>query len=404
MVKSRKPTPHPKNQEATQHELQRQQLQLLGKRQRGGKTSIAKKTNATRGRKHIQFKSESDSFRTDSSFDESQYSDDSNDYESQSRNGYQNDLEEVKEPIRNGQHQIKQQFIQQQNQSQAGPIIQKKANPFQRPGVPDGTDPNNPVRVYADGVFDMYHVGHAKVLEQAKKLFPHTYLIVGVSGDKETIEKKGKIVMNEFERCEILKHCKWVDEVVCPCPWVLTVDFLRKNNIHYVAHDEAPYGGEGQEDIYADVKKLGMFKATQRTEGISTSDIILRIIKDYDMYVWRSLKRGYSRKDIGISAFKAQRIKFKENFKEFKDSLEKEHLGKSFDTGYDKIRTKVSNLIHNMEDNAQTVMYDFLQQFGPKDDKSLIGKIFSKIRKRDEKAKVKATLKMLEEPLSDFDY
>jgi len=49
-------------------------------------------------------------------------------------------------------------------------------------------------------------------------------------------------------------------------------------------------------------------------------------------------------------------------------------------------------------------MYDFLTQFGPKDDKSLIGKIFSKIRKRDEKAKVKATLKMLEEPLSDFDY
>ena len=102
----------------------------------------------------------------------------------------------------------------------------------------------------------MYHVGHAKVLEQAKKLFPNTYLIVGVSGDKETIEKKGKIVMNEFERTEILKHCRWVDEVICPCPWIVTVDFLRKHNIHYVAHDEAPYGGEGQEDIYADVKRL----------------------------------------------------------------------------------------------------------------------------------------------------
>lgn len=62
--------------------------------------------------------------------------------------------------------------------------------------------------------------------------------------------------MNEFERTEILKHCRWVDEVICPCPWILTVDFLRKNNIHYVAHDEIPYGGEGVEDIYSEVKKL----------------------------------------------------------------------------------------------------------------------------------------------------
>lgn len=155
--------------------------------------------------------------------------------------------------------------------------------------VPDGSDPNNPVRVYADGVFDMYHIGHAKVLEQAKKLFKHCTLIVGVSGDEETIAKKGKIVMTESERVEILKHCKWVDEVICPCPWIITVDFLKKNNIHYVAHDDIPYGSVGQEDIYAEIKKLGMFKATQRTDGISTSDIILRIIKDYDMYMLRSL-------------------------------------------------------------------------------------------------------------------
>lgn len=82
--------------------------------------------------------------------------------------------------------------------------LPKDYNTMVRPGVPDGNDPNNPVRVYADGVFDMYHIGHAKVLEQAKKLFKHTYLIVGVSGDQETIEKKGKIVMSETERSEIL--------------------------------------------------------------------------------------------------------------------------------------------------------------------------------------------------------
>lgn len=66
---------------------------------------------------------------------------------------------------------------------------------------------------------------------------------------------------------------------------------------------------------------LGMFRATQRTEGISTSDIILRIIKDYDMYIERSLKRGYKREDIGISKTKELRVKFKQNMREIKDQF-----------------------------------------------------------------------------------
>jgi len=157
------------------------------------------------------------------------------------------------------------------------------------------------VRVYADGVFDMYHIGHARVLEQAKKLFPNVYLIVGVSGDEETVAKKGKIVMSQKERCDILMHCKWVDEIICPCPWVITLDFLKEHNIDYVAHDDAPYGSAGSDDIYKEIKKAGKFMPTQRTEGISTSDIILRIIQDYDLYVQRSMARGYNAKEIGVS-------------------------------------------------------------------------------------------------------
>lgn len=57
--------------------------------------------------------------------------------------------------------------------------------------------------------------------------------------------------------------------------------------------------------ILIQVKKVGRFKETMRTEGISTSDIIMRIVKDYNQYVMRNLDRGYSREDLGVSFVKA---------------------------------------------------------------------------------------------------
>ncbi len=56
--------------------------------------------------------------------------------------------------------------------------------------------------------------------------------------------------------------------------------------------------------LFLQVKAAGKFKETKRTDGISTSDLIMRILKDYNQYVMRNLARGYTRKDLGVSYVK----------------------------------------------------------------------------------------------------
>lgn len=187
-----------------------------------------------------------------------------------------------------------------------------------------------PVRVYADGIFDLFHYGHARVkriiirfkeqaLEQAKKSFPNTYLLVGCNNDELTHKMKGMTVMTDKERYyfikslihsyESLRHCKWVDEVIPDAPWVLTKEFLDEHRIDFVCHDDIPYASAGSDDIYAEIKKMGRFHATQRTEGVSTTELINRIIANYEKYIRRNLERGVSAKDMNVSYIKEQTIK-----------------------------------------------------------------------------------------------
>lgn len=78
-------------------------------------------------------------------------------------------------------------------------------------------------------------------------------------------------------------------------------EFLTDNNIDYVAHDDIPYVTADTEDAYAECKRLGKFVATKRTEGISTSDLVTRIIADRDKYILRNIKRGVSRQELNVS-------------------------------------------------------------------------------------------------------
>jgi len=175
------------------------------------------------------------------------------------------------------------------------------------PSYPAGK--GKPVRIYADGVYDMFHYGHARSLKQAKELFPNCFLIVGVTRDDDTFKYKGRTLMDEDERAEMVMHSRYVDLVVARCPWTIDQAFIDKHKIDYVVHGEDFSAGDDGVDAYAFVKSIGKFKTIKRTDGVSTSDLILRILKDYDEYLRRNLRRGYSRSDLGISFLKEWQVK-----------------------------------------------------------------------------------------------
>jgi len=208
-----------------------------------------------------------------------------------------------------------------------------------------GTAPRK-IRVYADGIYDLFHQGHARMLLQAKTVFPNSdvYLLVGCCNDELTHSHKGKTVMDEDERYEAIRHCRYVDEIVVDAPWSLSDEFLAKNKIDFVAHDDVPYTIGSGNDVYAHIKERGMFVATQRTEGVSTSDIVSRIVRDYDTYVRRNLARGYSRQELNVSFLRGQKCKLQNKVDELKDDVKEK--------------------IHQWEHEGKEMIGNFLEMFG----------------------------------------
>lgn len=132
------------------------------------------------------------------------------------------------------------------------------------------------VKVWCDGCYDMVHFGHANSLRQAKAMGDR--LVVGVHTDEEITLHKGPPVFNEEERYRMVRAIKWVDEVVEAAPYVTTLETLDENNCDFCVHgDDITMTADGT-DTYHIVKDADRYKECQRTQGVSTTDLVGRML------------------------------------------------------------------------------------------------------------------------------
>ena len=135
------------------------------------------------------------------------------------------------------------------------------------------------IRIWMDGAFDMMHFGHMNAFRQARAL--GTYLIAGVNSSETIAAAKGAPVCSDEERCATVGGCKWVDEVVSGVPYVMTdaylMEVIKKHKIDYVVHGDDPCIVDGK-DVYEGAKNMGKYLTIPRTEGVSTTDIVGRML------------------------------------------------------------------------------------------------------------------------------
>lgn len=136
-----------------------------------------------------------------------------------------------------------------------------------------------PVRVYVDIVGDLFHAGHVAFLKKAKSF--GDYLIVGVLADDTVEEYKREPILTLEDRVKVVEACRYVDQVIVAPPLRLTEEMIRDLQIDYVVHGD-DFNPALLEDQYGVSLKLGIFRTVPYTPGISTTQIIDRIVNRYE--------------------------------------------------------------------------------------------------------------------------
>lgn len=122
------------------------------------------------------------------------------------------------------------------------------------------------------GTFDVFHIGHLRILERAKHL--GETLIVGVSSDELNYKKKARFpVYSQNERLEIINALKCVDIVFLEESLEQKSDYIRRYKADILVMGD---DWKGKFDCHAKDCKVVYL---ERTPSISTTAIIETIRK-----------------------------------------------------------------------------------------------------------------------------
>ncbi len=134
--------------------------------------------------------------------------------------------------------------------------------------------------VYVDMVGDLFHFGHTEMLRRAHDF--GDYVILGLHGDDDCTQYKRTPILTLAERIGAGLACRYVDAVLPYAPLITSDELFDSLNIAVVLHGD-DFNQEKTEKLYGAAIRRGIFKILPYTKGISTSEIIQRVLQYNNM-------------------------------------------------------------------------------------------------------------------------
>ena len=135
------------------------------------------------------------------------------------------------------------------------------------------------------GTFDMFHIGHLKLLKRLKKM--GTKLIVAVSSDEFNLSKGKTTIIPYKQRMQIVKSIKYVDKVIVENDWDQKVKDIKKYDVDLFVM------GHDWEGKFDELKKHCKVKYIPRTKKISSSKI-KKVLGKFDAQSLKDFEQLFS--------------------------------------------------------------------------------------------------------------